>query len=454
MHKTGYVVMYDNTPTVQTYIINNCLFDSGAQSDNYISQDFVNAYMDVFKNCIIDHKSTVRLGDSLTTVNITQIITLYVSFLDNNAVTHYATLNFSIMHMKNIDMIIGITSILYSFYDLFLDMLKTAKNLLKTASIPVPLTINHGGLSNIYIDNFTTEYRHQTLSAMENATDITTSPEYQVSYDHVDTSSAIPDHPDYIGCEPTWFSPDNEPCPEEDDVPEPCSFTIPLNFLGIPRQEVLDTYYALLLTNINPEFVRNQPQVIDFMKGDIALAVFCPNTWTGIKGVPKLQLDFGTQLPRRLRTAVRSVRPVLLEHAHKEFLRLCKYMYVPSTSNITSPLVIAPKPGSTPVRLCGDYTVVNEFIVHIEAYIPIVLRELNKAAMGKYFIDLDMRTAFHQFTLEEDTSNKLSILTPWGNVRPLYMPEGISPASGILNAVMTEVFSTELDHVYVCSIYF
>jgi hypothetical protein len=90
----------------------------------------------------------------------------------------------------------------------------------------------------------------------------------------------------------------------------------------IPRQEVLDKYYVVLLTNINPEFVRNQPQVLEFIKGPIVLAVFCPESWGGIKGIPPLKLDFDTQMQRRLRTAARTVRPVLLECAHKEFLRL------------------------------------------------------------------------------------------------------------------------------------
>jgi hypothetical protein len=78
MHKTGYVIMNDNTPLIQTYTINNCLFDSGAQSDNYISQNFVNSFIDIFRDHIMDHKSTVRLGDSLTTIDITQIITMYI----------------------------------------------------------------------------------------------------------------------------------------------------------------------------------------------------------------------------------------------------------------------------------------------------------------------------------------------------------------------------------------
>jgi hypothetical protein len=127
---------------------------------------------------------------------------------------------------------------------------------------------------------FSTGIEQPSLSALENAKDITTSEEYQVSDDHVDTSNAIPDtdHLDYICCEPTWFSPDEEPCPEEDDVPEPYSFTLPLNFLGVPRQEVLDTYNVLLLTNINPDLIHHCPEVMIFMRGPIALAVFCPGT--------------------------------------------------------------------------------------------------------------------------------------------------------------------------------
>ena len=93
-------------------------------------------------------------------------------------------------------MIIGISSILYSFYDLFLDMLKTTRNqLLKNNPIPVPVTTNQGGLSTMYAHMFSTGIEvpvlkeAPVLNAIEDAKDITTSEEYQVSYDHVDTSA-------------------------------------------------------------------------------------------------------------------------------------------------------------------------------------------------------------------------------------------------------------------------
>ena len=138
-----------------------------------------------------------------------------------------------------------------------------------------------------------------------------------------------------------------------------------------------------------------------------------------------------------------------MENVKIEFDRLCKYMYVPSDSPIASPLVVAPKATFPFHRMCGDYVYINKFMKHIQHFIPIVFNELEKAAKGRVFIDLDMKNAFHQILLDYYTSSMLSILTMWGCVRPLYMPEGISPASGILNSIMTNVLKDALDHTIV-----
>ena len=45
---------------------------------------------------------------------------------------------------------------------------------------------------------------------------------------------------------------------------------------------------------------------------------------------------------------------------------------------------------------------------------------------------LSVANSFHQIPISEKTSNRLSIQTPWGLVRPIFVPEGIGPASGIL----------------------
>ena len=40
----------------------------------------------------------------------------------------------------------------------------------------------------------------------------------------------------------------------------------------------------------------------------------------------------------------------------------------------------------------------------------------------------------------DETSAKLSIQTPWGQVRPKFMPEGVAPASIYLQDKMREIF--------------
>ena len=321
MHKTGYVII-DNIPI----ICHEALFDSGAQSDNYISQSYVDSNSDYFTPYILEHNTSVRLGDSQTIVNITHIITLPISFLDNNAITHNATLNFSIMPMKHIQMIIGITSILFDFYDLFLDMLKTARNILKHTSK--------------YITSPDLTYVHSM---------------YLHITPHNNLYNAIPDIPsslDYEHCVPTWSVPLDDIAPEELDTPDPVNFPDICQF-NESRTQALNIYYDLLTTNINPEFIRAKPEVLTFLRSNIALAVFCPEGWQGIRGLEPLELEFLPTLPARVRTAVRTIRPALMETARKEFERLCTYMYVHDNSAITSPLVIAPKPNGQ-VRFCGD----------------------------------------------------------------------------------------------------
>jgi len=76
-----------------------------------------------------------------------------------------------------------------------------------------------------------------------------------------------------------------------------------------------------------------------------------------------------------------------------------------------------------------------------------VVRELERAAGYKYFIDLDLTNSFHQIILGPVTSAKLSVTTPWGLKRPVYLPEGVAPASGILQRMVMSVFGDFSDWV-------
>jgi hypothetical protein len=92
------------------------------------------------------------------------------------------------------------------------------------------------------------------------------------------------------------------------------------------------------------------------------------------------------------------------------------------------------------IRFCGDYRRVNEFIAIPQEPIPLVDKEILKAARGKGFIDCDMANSFHQMPLKEEFSKLLSVQTPWGLVRPKFLPEGVGPASGLLQHAVREIF--------------
>jgi hypothetical protein len=72
--------------------------------------------------------------------------------------------------------------------------------------------------------------------------------------------------------------------------------------------------------------------------------------------------------------------------------------------------------------------------------IPDPRTELHRAAAYKVYIDLDMKNAFHGLRLKWLTSRILSIQTPYGQFEPIFLPEGVAPASLILMSVVYDVF--------------
>ena len=125
------------------------------------------------------------------------------------------------------------------------------------------------------------------------------------------------------------------------------------------------------------------------------------------------------------------------------------YFYETSTSPIASPLVIAPKATAPFIRLCGDYRPVNPYVSVPQEPIPHVQQAIAKAAGFTIFVDLDMTNSFHQIPIDFPSSNLLSVSTPWGLFRPKFLPEGVGPASGILESIVRKVFSDFEDWIIV-----
>ena len=282
MHRSGNIIIHNNA-----YAINECLFDTGAESDNFIAKTFVDKNCDICAEYIQPYDCNIKLGDSKTNVHISEMVTLAVTFVDANFISHDATLNFLIMPITHIDMIIGINSILYFLFDLFIDMLRVAKQNIKLYNTPTkPLHLNN--------------INHPIC-----------------------TSNVIPIHPDYHDCVPMWKQPIDEIAPEELEIPEQVNFGKALYLMSNTRETILNDYNALLKTNISADMVAACPDILTFMTGPVALKVFCPEKWTGINGLEPLELKFNTQLPARRKPALRPVKPALMENAKSEFDRLC-----------------------------------------------------------------------------------------------------------------------------------
>ena len=367
------------------------LFDSGALQSNYIDETFVDSHPLLFSSITTHLNHTVRLGDNQTVIPLNRTVRVTASFTDNTKKVHTATIDCSVLDMPGTQMIIGLPSILFTFYDFFVDLLQQARVNLKIKK-RLPSTTLHS--SDLFSD-----------------------------------------------CVHPWSTPPDVEAIEDLETPEPCSFTGPLDFLNSTHSDSVLEYYNQFEKHIAPEFIQAVPEIIQYLKSDLVKSIFVPTTWTGINNIDPIELEFTDTLPKTLRPKARNINPKLTEHAKKEFDRLCQHFYEPSTSSIASCLVVAPKATKPFIRFCGDYVKINTHI-HIPHYpIPHVQTALHKALGYKIYMDLDLRNSFHQIPLGPKTSNNLSIQTPWGLVKPKFVPEGVGPASGILQNLIMSLFS-------------
>jgi hypothetical protein len=206
------------------------------------------------------------------------------------------------------------------------------------------------------------------------------------------------------------------------------------------HEQAVQEYQKLLETHVDAEFAK-QTAILDLLLSDLGISCFVPKNWTGVK-IDPVTLKTKDDLPERKKPPARNINPKLWDVAKKEFDRLLTYFYVKSDSPRVSPLVIAPKATEPFIRFAGDYSIwVNQYMLTGHWPIPNVRHSLEKIAQFCMFSDIDLTNGFHQIPICEKTSNLLSIQTPWGTVRPLFLPEGVPQGSGLLQEIMMHIFS-------------
>ena len=457
----------------KTVYVNKALLDTGASSGSYVGQDLVDRFPGLhIEPCT--HK--VKLGDNKTEVHITQSVVLNVALYDSESkLCDYVATELYVMPNLGAEIIIGLPDILGNYYDFFIDILETARRGQRVEGLQ--------RLQQIYglcadqicrpdpsfrkLKHYAAEARRIGSSYAKQKQRIKNGVHTEVLQEHngktfsvlcskrygtafadnrvehlVEVVQDLRDFP--IGQILDAWSLTPEVCPEEEETPDPVAMGEDvLRYMEMSNEDARAEYLELLDKQISPEMRAAVPRVMDIMTSPAALETFSPSAWNGLK-VPPINFETAPGMPTSMPVKSRPIRQDLYAHARKEFDRLVQYFYENDrdrcTSAIASPLVIAPKATSPYIRFCGDYRAINEFITIPKHPIPVVQHELTKASQFKVFVDLDMTNSFHQIPLSEESSNLLSVQTPWGLVRPKFLPEGVGPASGILQSIVKDIF--------------
>ena len=452
--------------------------DTGADNGSYIGRDAITA---LGPDCKVEPcRHRVRLGDGKTTLTVTEMVYVDIQLEDNyGELTDPVTTAFYVVPSLGYDVIVGLPDILGNYFDHFSAFLHEARqNRLRHGVVSRLEGLCNRITEELCREDPRTNHLSKLCSAAKQEASSYLSLKRRVCSDpsavlilasapdgdtveviksekfgtvYADfrvenilaaiedtTNLEFTDHPLGSILEP-WAE---EPilCPEEEETPDPLAFGEDvLRFMELSVEESRREYLDLLPKHVSDAMAKACPKVFDLLTSYMAQEIFAPSTWPGMK-VPPAVMDILSPLPARMTPAARPVRPALYAAAKKEFDRLRQYFYVDSRSPIASPLVIAPKATAPFIRFCGDYREVNKFVSIPQQPIPIVQHELVKAAKYKVYVDLDMANSFHQIPLSEDFSNLLSVQTPWGLVRPKFLPEGVGPASGLLQHLVREIF--------------
>lgn len=152
---------------------------------------------------------------------------------------------------------------------------------------------------------------------------------------------------------------------------------------------------------------------------------------------------------------VRTVPYALKNKVKEEIKRLLanKRIEPVQYSEWGTPVVPVLKPDGT-VRLCGDYRITINKYLRIDHYpLPTIDNIMMKLQGNNYFCELDLREAYLQAPLDEDSQNLVTIVTEEGVFKYKYLPFGVSTGPGSFQRLITQRLSGLDIIVYIDNIY-
>jgi hypothetical protein len=131
----------------------------------------------------------------------------------------------------------------------------------------------------------------------------------------------------------------------------------------------------------------------------------------GVDHEIKLTVSDQDQLPHKktygmTQQELAAAKTYIDEHLEKGFIR-------PSTSPITSPVLLVKKP-SGGLRFCVDYRAVNAITIKNRYPIPRIRETLDRLCKARYFMKLDIIAAFNRIRIAEGEEWKTAFVTRFG----------------------------------------
>jgi len=116
---------------------------------------------------------------------------------------------------------------------------------------------------------------------------------------------------------------------------------------------------------------------------------------------------------------------------------------VPDTEPRTwvSPPVVAPKPGSDDIRFCVDMREANRSIMRPNAQLPTTDDVIDKLRGATVFSKLDLREAYHQFQLDDESKHVTTFHGPEALYRYKRLNYGTKSAQDILQNEMSKILA-------------
>jgi len=169
-----------------------------------------------------------------------------------------------------------------------------------------------------------------------------------------------------------------------------------------------------------------------------------PEIFKGIGQFKKeLNIEIKENINPYFQAVPRTVPIPLLPKLKKELdhllkLKIIKTVYFPT--EWCSPIVVVSKKGCDDIRLCCDYTKLNNSVKRANFPIPKVDVTLSSLKGSKIFSKLDAQSGFYQIKLNEKSQPYTTFITPFGRFMFTRLPFGINCAPDYFSQMFSELF--------------